>query len=83
MMPRLVLFDIDGTILSPNGLGRASLDRALEERYGRAELSAGVSFGGRLDPDIVLPAPVGPTTAMVCPGSAVRLTPRRTGSAGL
>ncbi len=53
MMPRLVLFDIDGTILSPNGLGRASLDRALEERYGRAELSAGVSFGGRMDPDII------------------------------
>jgi phosphoglycolate phosphatase-like HAD superfamily hydrolase len=52
-MPRLVLFDIDGTLISCDGSGRRSLDDALEERFGRPRLSAGVGFQGRMDPDIV------------------------------
>ena len=53
MMPRLVLFDIDGTLLSCRGSGRRSLDHALEERFGRKGLCQDIVFQGRMDPDIV------------------------------
>ncbi|HYC79280.1 MAG TPA: HAD family hydrolase [Planctomycetota bacterium] len=53
MRRRLVLFDIDGTLLKPQGLGRRSLERAFEERFGRAGFFEGVAFHGRVDGDIV------------------------------
>lgn len=49
----LVLFDIDGTLLTSNGMGRASIKRALEQVCGRELSTDGVSFAGRTDPAIV------------------------------
>ncbi len=49
----LVLFDIDGTLLRPCGLGQRSLDRAFAELYGRESVFKGMRFHGRTDPEIV------------------------------
>jgi phosphoglycolate phosphatase-like HAD superfamily hydrolase len=51
---KLVLFDIDGTILSAQGAGRRALSRALEQIYGTAGPVDGYDFSGRTDPRIVL-----------------------------
>lgn len=53
MKPRLVLFDIDGTLLSLRGAGRASLDQAFLDCFGREGSCNGVRFHGRTDPEIV------------------------------
>ena len=53
MMPRLVLFDIDGTLLKPCGLGRRSLERTFHERFGREGVFDLIRFHGRMDPEIV------------------------------
>jgi phosphoglycolate phosphatase len=53
MRRRLVLFDIDGTLLSAHGVGRRSLERAFAERFGGAGWFDGVRFHGRMDPEIV------------------------------
>lgn len=45
----LVLFDIDGTLLMPDGAGRASLKLALEQVYGTAGEIATFSLAGSLD----------------------------------
>jgi phosphoglycolate phosphatase len=50
---RLVLFDIDGTLLWPDGLGRVSLIAALERVYGTAGTIESFFFGGRTDREIV------------------------------
>jgi phosphoglycolate phosphatase len=49
---KLVLFDIDGTLLSTAGAGRRAVYRALEEVYG-AEIADGHEFDGKTDPQIV------------------------------
>jgi phosphoglycolate phosphatase len=46
---RLVLFDIDGTLLWPDGAGRAALKVALERVYGSAGPIDGFRFGGKTD----------------------------------
>lgn len=51
-MRRLVLFDIDGTLLSTNGRAGEALGRALEETFGTAGPIAGYSFAGKTDPQI-------------------------------
>lgn len=51
---KLVLFDIDGTILSAPGAGRRALSRALEQIYGTAGAVNGYDFRGRTDRSIVL-----------------------------
>jgi len=51
---KLVLFDVDGTILSAQGAGRRALSRALEQIYGTAGAIDGYDFRGRTDPRIVL-----------------------------
>lgn len=53
MSARLVLFDIDGTLLRPCGLGRKSLVGVFASRFGVADAFAGVPFHGRTDPDIL------------------------------
>ena len=53
MMPLLVLFDIDGTLLRPCGLGRRSLDDTFSELYGHRGVFDGVRFHGRTDPEIL------------------------------
>ena len=49
---RVVLFDIDGTILWTDGAGRRAVQRALEDVFG-APVPAGHEFDGKTDPQIV------------------------------
>jgi phosphoglycolate phosphatase-like HAD superfamily hydrolase len=49
---RLVLFDIDGTILWTDGAGRRAVHRALEDVFG-APVPEGHEFDGKTDPQIV------------------------------
>jgi len=49
----LILFDIDGTLLTSNGMGRISITEALGGVCGREISARGVSFSGRTDPAIV------------------------------
>jgi len=51
-MMRLVLFDIDGTILLSDGAGRRAVNRALVEVFGTAG-SSDHRFDGKTDPQIV------------------------------
>jgi phosphoglycolate phosphatase len=53
MRRALFLFDIDGTLLHAEDLGRAALEAAMREVLGDASGLAGVSFGGRTDLAIV------------------------------
>ncbi|MBM3269416.1 MAG: HAD family hydrolase [Candidatus Sericytochromatia bacterium] len=50
---RLVLFDIDGTLLSTGRAGADALLRALAETYGTTGPIERWSFGGKTDPQIV------------------------------
>ena len=52
-MMKLLLFDIDGTLLLANGQGRTALEAATAAVCGRACSSEGVSFSGRTDPAIM------------------------------
>jgi len=49
---RIVLFDIDGTLLRSGGAGRASMERALTEVFGSAG-STEYNYGGKTDRQIV------------------------------
>jgi phosphoglycolate phosphatase-like HAD superfamily hydrolase len=48
-MARLILFDIDLTLIHTKGAGRTAMDTAFERLYGVAKATAGVSFDGRTD----------------------------------
>ncbi len=50
---RLILFDIDGTLISTGGRAGLALARALEETYGTAGPVASYPFAGKTDPQIV------------------------------
>lgn len=50
---RLVLFDIDGTILIAKGAGRRALGQALERVYGTTGAIEAYDFRGKTDPRIV------------------------------
>ena len=50
---RLVLFDVDGTILIARGAGRRALTVALKDIYGTAGDIDGYNLGGQTDPRIV------------------------------
>jgi len=50
---RLVLFDIDGTLLSTGGAGRRAIKEALVEVYGTCGSADNFPFGGKTDPQIV------------------------------
>lgn len=51
-MTRLVLFDIDGTLLSARGVPRIAFGGALEEVFGTAGPIEGHQFDGKTDPQI-------------------------------
>lgn len=51
-MKRLVLFDIDGTLLSTRGAAMRAFMRGMLEVYGTAGPIATHSFGGKTDPQI-------------------------------
>lgn len=50
---RLLLFDVDGTLITAHGAGRAAMARALEEVYGTTGPLETYDFRGRTDPEIV------------------------------
>jgi phosphoglycolate phosphatase len=52
-MRRLILWDIDGTLLSADGAGRNAVRDALMEVFGTTGPIGGYSFAGRTDPEIV------------------------------
>lgn len=49
---RILLFDIDGTLLSMGGSAREAFTQALSEAAGREVVSDGTSFVGKTDPQI-------------------------------
>lgn len=49
---KLVLFDIDGTLIRANGVGKDALSRAVSSLTNRPISTDPVSFSGRTDPDI-------------------------------
>lgn len=51
-MRRLILFDIDGTLLRTNGAARRAFHRALLEVFGTAGSIATCTFDGKTDPQI-------------------------------
>jgi phosphoglycolate phosphatase-like HAD superfamily hydrolase len=51
-MQRLVLFDIDGTLLTTDGAAADALRRAMREVFGTSGPTSGYSFAGRTDPQI-------------------------------
>jgi phosphoglycolate phosphatase len=50
---KIVLFDVDGTLLWTDGAGRRAIHRALAEVLGIEHPLAGFRFDGRTDPEIV------------------------------
>ncbi|MFO7894860.1 MAG: HAD family hydrolase [Longimicrobiales bacterium] len=52
-MTRLVLFDVDGTLVSAHGAGSRSVREALLQVYGRTGPIDSYDFHGRTDPQIV------------------------------
>src|SRR5688500_15426367 len=50
---RLILFDIDGTLLWTNGAGRRAIHQALVDEMGTAGPIDGYRFDGKTDPQIV------------------------------
>lgn len=53
MRPTVLLFDIDGTLVSTGGAGRRSIDRAFELLHGRPDACHHFSFDGMTDRAIV------------------------------
>lgn len=50
---RLLLFDVDGTLITARGAGREALGQALRAVYGTAGPIDGYDFRGKTDPQIV------------------------------
>ena len=53
MSHRLVLFDIDGTLLSAGGISARTFEAALQEVFGTVGDAAGFDYSGKTDPQIV------------------------------
>jgi phosphoglycolate phosphatase-like HAD superfamily hydrolase len=53
MRPTVLLFDVDGTLVSTPGCGRRALERAFSDRYGRTGVLQGIHFGGMTDRALV------------------------------
>lgn len=50
---KLLLFDIDGTLLTANGTGRPAVESALAGLTGTEITTEGISFSGKTDPQIL------------------------------
>ena len=46
---KLLLFDIDGTLVNTGGAGLRAINRAFEELYGHTKILDGISLAGRTD----------------------------------
>jgi phosphoglycolate phosphatase len=53
MEPKLLLFDIDGTILSARGVPRIVMNKVLSRRYKSISYDQNYDFSGRTDPEII------------------------------
>ncbi|MFZ5470335.1 MAG: HAD family hydrolase [Myxococcota bacterium] len=53
MRPTILLFDIDGTLVTTGGVGRRALEKTFERVYSRADAFAGVHFDGMTDRAII------------------------------
>lgn len=53
MRPTVVLFDVDGTLVTTGGAGRRALERAFERRHGRRDACAHFAFDGMTDRAII------------------------------
>jgi phosphoglycolate phosphatase-like HAD superfamily hydrolase len=53
MSMKLILFDIDGTLIWPNGAGRAAMNRALIEVFGTSGPATSMSMAGKIDWQII------------------------------
>jgi len=53
MNQRLLLFDIDGTLLSARGVPRRAMSRVLSRRYSNFNYDVSYDFSGRTDPQII------------------------------
>lgn len=53
--PKLILFDVDGTLVDTAGAGRRAMERAFGEVFGVEvfERAANVAYAGRTDPEIL------------------------------
>lgn len=47
--PTVLLFDIDGTLVTTAGVGRRAIERAFVLRYGRGDVLDDIHFGGMTD----------------------------------
>jgi len=50
--PTVLLFDIDGTLVTTGGVGRRALERAFGRQHGRADACASIRFDGMTDRSI-------------------------------
>lgn len=53
MRPTVLLFDVDGTLVTTGGVGRRALERVFEERHGRRDALSGIRLDGMTDQAIV------------------------------
>jgi phosphoglycolate phosphatase-like HAD superfamily hydrolase len=53
MRPTVLLFDIDGTLITTGGAGRRAIERAFEAHTGRRDACSSFSFAGMTDRAIV------------------------------
>ena len=53
MRPTVLLFDIDGTLVTTGGVGRRALELAFERAHGRRDACSGFPFDGMTDRAIV------------------------------
>ena len=52
-MNRLILFDIDGTLITAGGAGTRSMNRAFQALFGIEDAFRGISMAGKTDPQIM------------------------------
>jgi phosphoglycolate phosphatase-like HAD superfamily hydrolase len=53
LRPLVLLFDIDGTLVTTGGAGRRAIERTFFERYGAPRVFEGITFAGMTDPAIL------------------------------
>ena len=53
MTPKLVLFDIDGTLIDPGSVGKISVTRAFQELFSIEDAFFGIDMAGKTDIQII------------------------------